>query len=231
MRRTSPNRSAVSTHSALLRERDRFAARLGQRAAPAAISLGVIFDASSGSEDILAAMKTMPTKMLGTARGLDKIALRFVHFGAFQASSTLWASDPAMLERQLAGVESSGAMTLPALVGFNEALAGFITGMERFRPAAVILIGRNYLQDPDAAVAAAHQLRQQGTKLYCFQRGNDPLLAAVFAHLAAMTGGRFVTAADGQTMEEFCEDVALREAGSPGLLRRVAGGIMRKRLP
>lgn len=198
--KTTLNPSDLSTARAFTKERERFIRLLDANGA-AAPYLGVIIGPLSDAA--FTQLRTMPGRMADAAapRGLR---FRIIHFDALRLTSTFGPSDAKQAEFNLTQAQRTEALPLPALVGFNEALASFDTDVPGFRADAIILAGSAFQQDPEAAQTTALRLRERGTKLYCFQEGSDPLTGAVFQHLAAITGGRYARIGAPLSLEELC---------------------------
>ncbi|TXL75131.1 hypothetical protein FHP25_14695 [Vineibacter terrae] len=211
MRRTANARPI--TQEAFLRERERFMRMFDDPAAPLTVYMGIIIDAATGSESMVTRMKTMPSRIARAAKGLGPITMRAVYFTGLQAITIFPSGDPGQIEFNLARMEGGGASTLPSLTGFTEALAGFEIDIPCFRPAAIILVGGRFLQDPLAAEAIALRLKDLGTRLYCFQEGNDEMTEAVFRHLAGITGGHYARIDEKVPLESLCEDAAILTMG------------------
>lgn len=175
--------------------------------------IAIAIEATPGNEAALAAMQGLASRMARAAGG--KLTIRLSWFDAVSFNTSTPSSDPVQVEYTASRMKVGGAPTLPALIGFNEALAAAVSDMPAFRPDAIILIGSTFQQDPSGAQLLAARLKAQGTKVHCFQTGSKVMTEDVFRHLCAMTGGRFARIGEPHSLEELCEQAALETQNAP----------------
>lgn len=209
-----PTLTKQTPKGAFRRALNRFAAREEERRR--VTRLGFLIDATASRAATWEQAQAAQAQMFRATRKIGRLAVRLVHFGGGQLADHEWFDDPGKAAAAMARVRCESGVTqiLPGLAAFLDAPPGL-------RPAAIILIGDSFEEDPREAERIASALKQAGIRVFSFLEGNDETARAVFRRLAESTSGRFAALGASLPLDDLCEGVALLAAGGAQAVQRL----------
>lgn len=177
--------------------------------------IGFIIDRTASREATWEQAQGIQARMFRAVAGIEKLALRLVHFGGGQLTDYGWEDNAKTIAARMAAVRCQSGGTQ-----FLEALTLFADASRENRAGAIILVGDCFEEEMSGAGRLARVLAGKGIKVFSFLEGDDWTAESAFRKLAEITGGRFAHLGADLPLEDLCEGVVLMTAGgSKGVAR------------
>jgi hypothetical protein len=187
------------------------------------VRIGMIIDATGSREPSWEQAQTAQLRMFRDLTGVKALQLRLMQFGGDRLSDYGWQGDALTVAKRMAAVRCQRGLTQ------------FLSALEKFakdsrKADALVLVGDAFEEDESAVLFAAWNLRDRGTRIFCFREGDDPVAASAFATLAETTGGRAIALGDALPLADLCSGAALLAAGGQAALKRLPNAKARQLL-
>ncbi|MFD2855751.1 hypothetical protein ACFSZS_14610 [Seohaeicola zhoushanensis] len=187
------------------------------------VHIGMIIDATGSREHSWEQAQTAQLRMFKDLAGLKALQLRLLEFGGGKLSDYGWQSDALQVAKKMAAVRCRQGLTqfIPALEAFAK---------DETKADALILIGDAFEECSTAVLMPSWNLRDRGTRVFCFHEGDDPVARSAFNAIAETTGGRSIKLGDQLPLADLCSGAALLAAGGKDALKRLPNAKARQLL-
>lgn len=185
--------------------------------------IGLVIDATGSREHSWEQAQTAQLRMFKDLAGLKALQLRLLEFGGGKVTDYGWQGDALKVAKKMAAVRCRQGLTqfIPALEAFEK---------DKTKTDALILIGDAFEECSNAVLMPSWNLRDRGTRVFCFREGDDPVAASVFDTIAETTGGRSIQLGDQLPLADLCSGAALLAAGGQDALKRLPNAKARQLL-
>lgn len=187
------------------------------------VHIGMIIDATGSREESWEQAQTAQLRMFKDLGGLKALQLRLLQFGGGKLTDYGWQGDALKAAKKMAAVRCRQGLTqfIPALEAF---------AADGKKADALILIGDAFEESDNVALLPSWNLRDRGTRVFCFREGDDPVAASAFSTIAETTGGRSIKLGDELPLADLCSGAALLAAGGQDALKRLPNAKARQLL-
>lgn len=185
--------------------------------------IGLIIDATGSREHSWEQAQTAQLRMFKDLASLKALQLRLLEFGGGKLSDYGWQGDALKVAKKMAAVRCRQGLTqfVPALEAFAK---------DKTKTDALLLIGDAFEEEQTAVLFCAWNLRDRGTRVFCFREGDDPVTESAFRTLAEITGGRSIKLGDQLPLADLCSGAALLAAGGQDAIKRLPNAKARQLL-